>query len=71
LSIRQSSASIKNLPPALKAAAILSYQNAIHAVFLVGIVLSVICVLAGMGIKEVDMSGGAVKKPVADEEGAE
>lgn len=70
-SIRRSSASIRDLPPLLKAAAIASYQHAIHAVFLVFIVLSVVYLLAGLGIREVDMKVkmGAKRVEEEDEDG--
>ena len=40
----------------MQAAATISYQKALHAVFLVCIVLASVVTLASMGIKEVDMS---------------
>lgn len=67
-SIRQSSESISNLPPMLKAAAITSYQRALHAVFLVGIVLSVVQFLAVLGIKEVDMRPKPIKRVEEEEQ---
>jgi hypothetical protein len=54
------------LPPHLQEAATASYQKALHAVFVVGIVLSVVVVLAGLGIREVDMDV-VEKKGVEDE----
>lgn len=69
-SIRQSSTSIRHLPPHLQEAATASYQKALHAVFMVGIVLTVVVVLAGLGIREVDMDV-AEKKTVSDEDDEE
>ena len=66
-SIRQSSTSIRHLPPHLQEAATASYQKALHAVFMVGIVLAVVTVLAGLGIREIDMDV-AEKKSAEDEE---
>lgn len=61
-SIRESSASIQYLPEPLKSTAIASYQKGLHAVFICTVVLSVITLLSGLGIREVDMklilSGG-------------
>ncbi|KIR59281.1 multidrug resistance protein fnx1 [Cryptococcus bacillisporus CA1873] len=54
-SIRESSASIQYLPEPLKSAAIASYQKGLHAVFICTVVLSVITLLSGLGIREVDM----------------
>jgi hypothetical protein len=54
------------LPPHLQEAATASYQKALHAVFMVGIVLTVVVVLAGLGVREVDMDV-AEKKTVSDE----
>jgi MFS family permease len=54
--IRQSSDSIRNLPKGLQDAATASYQKALHAVFIVAIVLSVIGVVSALGMREVDMS---------------
>lgn len=65
-SIRQSSTSIRHLSPELQAAATISYQKALHAVFLVCIVLAAVTTLAGMGIREVDMN--AEPKKVADDD---
>jgi hypothetical protein len=44
------------LAPHLQEAATASYQKALHAVFVVGVVLTVVVVLAGLGIREVDMN---------------
>lgn len=55
--IRQSSNDIRHLDPVYRDAAVASYQRALHAVFVCAIVLSVIGVLASLGIREVDMSG--------------
>lgn len=69
LKVRQSSASIRDLDPIHKAQAILSYRNALHAVFVVCGVLAVVALLAGMGIKEIDLSAKKpVKKPLDEEE---
>ncbi|KIR24735.1 multidrug resistance protein fnx1 [Cryptococcus deuterogattii 99/473] len=61
-SIRESSASIQYLPEPLRSTAIASYQKGLHAVFVCTVVLSVITLLSGLGIREVDMklilSGG-------------
>jgi MFS family permease len=62
--IRQSSDSIRKLPPLLRAAATASYHQALHTVFVVGVVLAVIGALSTLGIREVDMS----PKPVETEE---
>ncbi len=51
----------------LKAAAIASYQHALHAVFVVCIVLSVVQFLAVLGIREISMETPPAAK-VADEE---
>lgn len=66
-SIRQSSTSIRHLSPELQDAATISYQKALHAVFIVCIVLAAVTTLAGMGIREVDMNVEP-KKVTADEE---
>ncbi|OWZ29452.1 multidrug resistance protein fnx1 [Cryptococcus neoformans AD2-60a] len=61
-SIRESSASIRYLPEPLKSIAIASYQKGLHAVFICTVVLSVITLISGLGIRELDMklimSGG-------------
>ncbi|ADV23874.1 multidrug resistance protein fnx1 [Cryptococcus gattii E566] len=66
-SIRESSASIQYLPEPLKSIAIASYQKGLHAVFICTLVLSVITLLSGLGIREVDMklilSGGKPALP--------
>ena len=54
--IRKSSAAINTLPPAAKAAAIISYQNAIHAVFVSTIILAIVYTFIGLFIKEVDLN---------------
>ncbi|WRT64278.1 uncharacterized protein IL334_001209 [Kwoniella shivajii] len=54
-SIRESSASIRYLQEPLKSIAMDSYQKALHAVFICAIVLSVVYLLAGLGIREIDM----------------
>jgi hypothetical protein len=66
-SIRQSSTSIRHLAPHLQEAATISYQKALHAVFVVCIVLTVVTTLAGLGIREIDMDAGAKKGPEDDE----
>lgn len=65
-SIRQSSTSIRHLAPHLREAATISYQKALHAVFLVCIVIAVVITLAGLGVKEIDMN--AEKKEVLDDD---
>lgn len=66
-SIRESSASIQYLPEPLKSIAIASYQKGLHAVFICTLILSVITLLSGLGIREVDMklilSGGKPALP--------
>lgn len=70
-SIRESSASIRYLPEPLKSIAIASYQKGLHAVFICTVVLSVITLLSGLGIRELDMkqimSGGKQAKQVQNE----
>lgn len=58
--IRQSSEEIRKLSPELQLAATTSYGKALHAVFVCSVVLAVIGVLSGMGMREVDMTP---KKP--------
>ncbi|GMK56737.1 hypothetical protein CspeluHIS016_0305770 [Cutaneotrichosporon spelunceum] len=60
--VRESSDSIRTLPPVQQAAAIASYQRALNAVFVCSIVLSTIGVLSSMGIREIDMND-ALRKP--------
>ncbi|WWC58641.1 uncharacterized protein I303_101185 [Kwoniella dejecticola CBS 10117] len=71
--IRESSASIRYLSEPLKSIAIASYQKALHAVFLCAVILSVVYLLAGLGIREIDMHKAMVVKPPSDdaEEGQE
>ncbi|WWD17720.1 hypothetical protein CI109_102161 [Kwoniella shandongensis] len=54
-SIRESSASIKHLAEPLKSIAIISYQKALHAVFICCAVLTFVTFLSGLGMREVDM----------------
>ncbi|ORY34297.1 transporter [Naematelia encephala] len=61
--IRESSDAIQNLPPAIKAAAIASYDKAIHAVFVVCVVVCVLQLLVVLGVKEVNMLPPPVSKP--------
>lgn len=60
LRIRQSSEEIRKLSPKLQLAATTSYGKALHAVFVCSVVLAVIGVLSGMGMREVEMKD---KKP--------
>ncbi|WVQ70843.1 hypothetical protein IAR50_000368 [Cryptococcus sp. DSM 104548] len=53
--IRESSQSIRYLEEPLKSIAILSYQKALHAVFICIVIMSVITFLSGLGIREIDM----------------
>ena len=55
-SIRESSDSIRNLPPDLRATAQASYAAALHGVFVTTIVFTVLAALSVMFIREVDMS---------------
>ncbi|WVQ82709.1 hypothetical protein IAT38_004841 [Cryptococcus sp. DSM 104549] len=54
--IRESSASIRHLPEPLKTIALDSYQKALHTVFVCVVVLAVVTMLAGLGIREIDMN---------------
>lgn len=65
--IRQSSSSIRDLPPVLQAAATASYQKALHAVFVCAIILATVGVLSSMGIREIDMNA-ALQKPPSEED---
>ncbi|WVF70344.1 hypothetical protein IAT40_005134 [Kwoniella sp. CBS 6097] len=68
-SIRESSASIRFLPEPLKTIAIDSYRKALHAVFLCTVVLSVVYLLSGLGIREIDMQKSmAPPKPVDEDQ---
>ncbi|KAL7420640.1 hypothetical protein Q5752_004591 [Cryptotrichosporon argae] len=66
--IRQSSASIAGLPPATRAAAVVSYQRALQAVFTTGVAVAVLAVIASFGIREIDLR--APPKVVEDEDEA-
>ena len=73
-SIRESSNSIRFLSPDLKAAAIASWQKGLHAVFVTCAGLTVIMIIAGLGVKELDLKSpvrvSQAPKP-ADEENQE
>ena len=58
------------MPPALKAAAITSYEKGLHAVFLAAIGLSVVYTVVGLGMRNVNLKNPAPKK-VDEEEDAE
>nr|XP_019014992.1 multidrug resistance protein fnx1 [Kwoniella pini CBS 10737]OCF53773.1 multidrug resistance protein fnx1 [Kwoniella pini CBS 10737] len=66
--IRESSASIRYLPEPLKSIAIASYQKALHAVFLCAVILSVVYLLAGLGIREIDMHKAMIKPTNGEQE---
>ncbi|ORY31766.1 major facilitator superfamily domain-containing protein [Naematelia encephala] len=65
-SIRKSSASIRLLPPDLQLSAVQSYQKAFHGVFSVSIVFAVVALLAGLGLKEVDLQGISGRQKVSE-----
>ncbi|OCF54216.1 multidrug resistance protein fnx1 [Kwoniella mangroviensis CBS 10435] len=67
-SIRESSTSIRYLAEPLKSIAINSYQKALHAVFLCAVILSVVYLLAGLGIREIDMHKAVIKPANGQEE---
>ncbi|OCF33929.1 multidrug resistance protein fnx1 [Kwoniella heveanensis CBS 569] len=67
-SIRESSASIRYLPEPLKSIAIDSYRKALHAVFICTVVLSVIYLLSGLGIREIDMQKSMAAPRLTDDE---
>ncbi|BEJ10924.1 hypothetical protein CspHIS471_0103460 [Cutaneotrichosporon sp. HIS471] len=66
--IRESSDSIRGLPPVQQAAAIASYQKALHAVFICAIIASTIGVISSMGIREIDMNAALHKPDDSDDD---
>ncbi|EIW72535.1 hypothetical protein TREMEDRAFT_26050 [Tremella mesenterica DSM 1558] len=55
--IRQSSQSVRDLPPNLQIIAQQSYASGLHAVFVTTIVTSVLAVIVALGMREVKMDG--------------
>jgi len=64
IAIRESSALVRNLPPDIQRAAVASYQKAIHGVFVVGFVLSILAVLSSLSIRERNISTPAPAQAV-------
>lgn len=56
MKIRRSSEEIRKLSPELQLVATTSYGKALHAVFVCAVVLAVVGVLSGMGMREVPMT---------------
>ncbi|KAK4685621.1 hypothetical protein P7C73_g4525, partial [Tremellales sp. Uapishka_1] len=70
-SIRQSSSSIRYLPPVIREAAVESYLRAIRGVFIVSIVFAVVGLLAGMGMRNLDLHDSPKESAPASDDGGE
>jgi len=67
-SIRQSSSSIRDLEEPFKSAAIASYDQAIHAVFIFCAAFALLTVISGACVREIDTTDGAGKQAVNEDE---